>query len=109
MAQSLLGTGTQTIFAARKCTGESSKCASFQGSDLLNEKSFLGASKASEWKQIFKSLRTQCPSGAAGAQMVAATSKRGAEVEFETSVFKKEKINLAGREEVHIHSSPIAP
>jgi len=42
--------------------------------------------------------------GAAGniraVSVAAPVEQRGAEVEFETKVFKKEKVNLAGREEV---------
>jgi ketol-acid reductoisomerase len=38
--------------------------------------------------------------GAMAAQMVAAPATRGADVEFNTDVFRKDKIILAGRDEV---------
>lgn len=69
--------------------------------------SFGGLRPLPSSTKLEKSLRdavTAVPSsrrgGAMAAQMVAAPATRGADVEFTTDVFTKEKITPAGRDEV---------
>eukprot|EP00271_Cylindrocystis_brebissonii_P011765 TRINITY_DN29702_c0_g1_i1.p1 TRINITY_DN29702_c0_g1~~TRINITY_DN29702_c0_g1_i1.p1 ORF type:complete len:663 (-),score=154.42 TRINITY_DN29702_c0_g1_i1:332-2134(-) len=77
-------------------------CRGLQGNASLNELCF--SASQGDVREFSEAVRSAAPSrrraaGALTAQMVVAPAKRGAEVEFETKVFKKEKVIMAGREE----------
>lgn len=70
--------------------------------------SFAGLRSVAFAPKLERSLRdavTAVPAsrraGALAASMVAAPAVRGADVEFQTEIFNKEKITLAGRDEVN--------
>jgi hypothetical protein len=79
------------------------------GSVGVKVASFAGLRSVAFGAKVERSLRdavAAVPSrssgrgGAVAATMVAAPAVRGADVEFQTETFKKEKITLAGRDEV---------
>ena len=69
----------------------------------------VGSAQTANFQRIsFSAAPSSRGNGAMTCSMVIAPAKRGAEVEFETSLFKKEKVNFAGHEEV-IKFSEISP
>lgn len=71
--------------------------------------SFSGLRSVAFAPKLEKSLRAAVPAGrrnggAMVASMVASPAVRGADVEFQTEIFSKEKITLAGRDEVRSFS-----
>ena len=96
-------TPSSAIMAAAAATSCSSAISA--ASETLakpSSRSFSATSLAlqsSSSKLNFKSLKlNRC--GALGARMVAAPVKAPVQLDFDTKVFKKEKINLAGHDEV---------
>ena len=63
----------------------------------------VGSAQSANFQRIsLSAVPSSRGNGAMTCSMVVAPAKRGAEVEFETSLFKKEKVNFAGHEEVII-------
>ena len=95
--------------AAAVSTAGAHRCSEMVGSARTKVASFAGLRSEAFAPKLEKSLRdavaavpsakTGC-GGALAASMVVAPAVRGTDVEFQTEVFKKEKITPAGRDEV---------
>jgi len=90
--------------AAATTSSSSAICAASKTLAKASSRSFSATSLAlqsSSSKLTFQSLRLSRCASALGARMVAAPAvKAPTQLDFDSKVFKKEKINLAGHDEV---------
>eukprot|EP00897_Mesotaenium_endlicherianum_P009340 jgi/Mesen1/8434/ME000475S07695 len=86
--------GRSEIAAKVNCTPAGVALPRFEG---LSQAKLVSKSQK---KSFLKASKVKAGNGGAmAAHMVAAPAKRGAEVEFESSIFNKEKVTMAGRDE----------